>query len=240
MKKMFAIAALASLLLTAGASAQALKVGSKAPTLSANRWVKGEPVRRFEPGTVYLVEFWATWCGPCIKEIPHLTRLQKEYGDRLVVIGVAGSERKSAGGKDDRFEKLKTFVDGKGKDMDYRVVFDPGEGSYNHWMLASGRRGIPSSFLVDHEGKIAYIGHPASIDEPLAAVMKKAPIKKPDAKKDGTKDGAKDSKSDPKGDPKKDGSKDGAKDSKSDPKGDPKKDGSKDGSKDGAKDGKGA
>jgi thiol-disulfide isomerase/thioredoxin len=49
-----------------------------APPLKVSKWLKGEEVKRFEPGKVYVVEFWATWCGPCIAFMPHLAELQAE------------------------------------------------------------------------------------------------------------------------------------------------------------------
>ena len=67
-----------------------LKVGDKAPAITVDAWVKGQEVKSFEAGKVYVVEFWATWCGPCIASIPHLTKLQKE-NPTLTVIGVAAS-----------------------------------------------------------------------------------------------------------------------------------------------------
>jgi len=167
------IALAASLLLAA--SAATLKEGSKAPVLTADRWIKGEPVKRFEPGVVYLVEFWATWCGPCVRAIPHLTELQKKHGDKLVVIGVAGAEKPPKNGPDKRFENVKLFVASQGPKMDYRVVFDPSRTSWQDWMTASGRGGIPSTFIVDHTGKIAWIGHPDMADAPLEAIVRKAP-----------------------------------------------------------------
>src|SRR6266478_1453472 len=65
-----------------------LKVGDPAPKLQTGKWVQGEPVKEFQKGKAYLVEFWATWCGPCRVSIPHLNEIHNQYKDKgLVVIG---------------------------------------------------------------------------------------------------------------------------------------------------------
>jgi thiol-disulfide isomerase/thioredoxin len=53
-------------------------VGDDAPPLVQGTYVQGEPVREFEQGKVYVVEMWATWCGPCVQAMPHVTELQRE------------------------------------------------------------------------------------------------------------------------------------------------------------------
>ena len=52
-----------------------LSVGDPAPGLDIDMWVKGEEVS-IESGKVYVIDFWATWCVPCRRSIPHLSELQ--------------------------------------------------------------------------------------------------------------------------------------------------------------------
>jgi thiol-disulfide isomerase/thioredoxin len=152
------------------ASADELSVGDKAPPLSVDKWVKGEPVEGFEPGKTYVVEFWATWCGPCRVSIPHLTELQKKYKDKASFIGVSVWEDDPSG--------VEPFVKDMGEKMDYRVATDkiPAGKSANDgamaqaWMQSAGENGIPTAFIVTN-GRIAWIGHPMSMDEPLEKVV---------------------------------------------------------------------
>lgn len=147
-----------------------LKVGDPAPKLSIEKWVKGRPVEKFEKNQVYVVEFWATWCGPCIRQIPHLTQLQRKHRrNGLTVIGVAASEREAD--ESDRLKKVTDFVRSQGAKMDYTVAFDADRSMSRDWMRPANQRGIPAAFLVDKSGKIAYIGFP---NERLDEAVEKA------------------------------------------------------------------
>jgi thiol-disulfide isomerase/thioredoxin len=152
------------------ATAQTLSVGDNSPALEVSRWVKGDKVEKLEKDQTYVVEFWATWCGPCKTSIPHLTELQKKYKDKGVkIIGV------SVGEKDQKI--VEPFVKKMGDKMVYSVALDDvpkggdaGDGKMaKNWMAASESEGIPTAFIVK-SGKIAWIGHPMKLDKPLEAV----------------------------------------------------------------------
>ena len=64
----------------ADAKPERLMPGMAAPKLDVKEFIKGSAIDGFQAGQVYVVEFWATWCGPCIRAFPHLSELQKELG----------------------------------------------------------------------------------------------------------------------------------------------------------------
>jgi len=140
-----------------------LKVGDHAPKLQTGKWIQGDPVKEFQKGKAYMVEFWATWCGPCRVSIPHLNDIYNKFKDKgLVVIGVDCWERDDA--------LVEPFVKKMGDKMTYRVVLDDKTDSKTGkmaetWMAAAGRNGIPSAFLIDKQGRIAWIGHPMAVKE---------------------------------------------------------------------------
>jgi len=143
----------------------ALKIGDAAPKLQVAQWVQGEPVKEFKPGTVYIVEFWATWCGPCRASIPHLNQWWQTFKDKgVVVIGQDVWE------PDD--SAVAPFVKKMGDKMTYRVALDDKGQDKNGamaatWMAAAGQSGIPTAFIVNQQGRIAWIGHPMELDEKL-------------------------------------------------------------------------
>lgn len=150
-----------------------LKVGDPAPALKVGTWVRGEGIDKLEPGTVYVVEFWATWCGPCKATIPHLTKLAKKHKNAgLKVIGVSIWEQDQS--------LVAPFVQNMGDKMDYLVATDDLSKGANGesrgtmattWMDAAGLESIPTAFIVDRAGRVAFIGHPLELDAVLPAVL---------------------------------------------------------------------
>lgn len=137
-------------------------MGDPAPKIQVSRWVQGEPVKEFEGDKVYMIEFWATWCGPCVQAIPHLNETYQRLKDKgFVVIGQNLGEDAPTATK---------FVKSMAGKMTYRVtVDDETDGGFmaKNWLTAAGQSGIPCAFVVNKQGKIAYIGHPMSLKESL-------------------------------------------------------------------------
>lgn len=167
----FALAGLALTALATAAFAGELGVGLKAPPLTVAKWVKGKPVKLGD-GKIHVVEFWATWCGPCKTSIPHLTELQKKYKDKVTFTGVSIWEDPKAT-DNAHIEKVESFVKEWGPKMDYTVAADGYEGTMaKEWMEAAEGQGIPTAFIVGGDGKVLWIGHPmAGLDKALDEIL---------------------------------------------------------------------
>ncbi|HLO98841.1 MAG TPA: TlpA disulfide reductase family protein [Fimbriimonas sp.] len=147
---------------TTTAFGQTVKPGSKAPSLSVKKWYKGTAVKSFNPSKTYVVEFWATWCGPCIESIPHISELAKKNKD-VTFIGVSIWE-------DDNGKNIKDFVANMGDKMSYNVGYSGNQkGMGESWMKAAGQNGIPTAFVIKNN-KVQWIGHPMEMEKPLAEI----------------------------------------------------------------------
>lgn len=149
-------------------------VGKAPPAITVAGWVKGEPLERFEPGVVYVVDFWATWCGPCKAAIPHLTKLQQDHQGKVEVIGVSISERQADPEDTAYIERVRTFVEGQGDRMGYRVAVDTKDKQMHAaWFKPAGTGGIPTAYVIDGKGIVAWvgIGSPKVVERIVAEVL---------------------------------------------------------------------
>jgi len=131
-----------------------LAPGAPAPLLTDIEMLKGEAPGEWQPGHVYVLDFWATWCAPCIDSIPHMSSIQRRFADQNVhVIGTAIWPRKG-------MTPTREFVTDYDELMQYSVAMDVGRRTGRDFMEAAGQYGIPFVMVVDGEGKIAWMGHP--------------------------------------------------------------------------------
>ncbi len=144
------------------------KLGQAAPPLKVADWVKGKPIdlKTGKGKNIYVVEFWATWCGPCKTSIPHLTEMQKKYQDKGVVfIGVSSSDKD--------LDTVKKFVDEQGDKMAYTVAYEDrtNKPTFDAYMTAFDQRGIPHAFVIGKDGKIIWHDHPMRLDDTLDKIV---------------------------------------------------------------------
>lgn len=130
-----------------------VRLGEKMPPLSLV-YVKGQPIdTRPNQNTITIVEFWATWCEPCIYTIPHLTEMYHRYGHRgLQVVGISSEP----------VDTIESFVNQMDEKMDYTVAADRNARTTARFRDPEGQ--IPAAYLFNEEGTLIWIGHPAHPD----------------------------------------------------------------------------
>lgn len=120
--------------------------GRKAPDITAEQWHTGIPKTE---GKVIVVEFWATWCGPCIKNMPHLNKLAKAFKDSVVIVGMS----------DEPAQKVANFVRSRG--LSYVI----GSDTQRRLFRFANPAGIPHAWVQSPDGIVRWQGHPAGLTE---------------------------------------------------------------------------
>src|SRR5262245_27483265 len=65
-----------------------LKIGDTAPHFKVQEWVRGTPLTQFEKGKVYVLDYWATWCGGCIVSFPKISAIAEKYKDKVIFVSI--------------------------------------------------------------------------------------------------------------------------------------------------------
>lgn len=123
-------------------SAPPLRSGAGAPELTLDRLEGGEFSLSETRGRVVFLNFWATWCAPCIEEAPSLDRLYRSLrneGFLVAAVSIDGpGERATVNAFRSRF------------DLSFPILLDPGKRSYEAYQVT----GVPETFLIDPEGRL--------------------------------------------------------------------------------------
>lgn len=140
----------AAAILLSSAGAKALEIGDRAPPLDGVAgWLNGAAVNpaKADGTTVYVVELWATWCGPCRATAPHLAEMSSQFKTQgVVVVGLTLEDE----------AKVKPFVESL--KIPYLIAMDPKKSTAETWM--KDVEGIPHAFIVATNGVIVWTGHP--------------------------------------------------------------------------------
>src|SRR5262245_19987118 len=127
--------------ITFAAVGASLNVGDAAPPLKTGKWLKGEPVSQFAEGTVYLINFWASWSAPCRDSMPQVNgAYQKFKTNGLIVIG------------QNCWEQDETAATAFVKEMNIAhpvALDDESRSMARNWMSAAGRSSVPTAFVID-------------------------------------------------------------------------------------------
>jgi thiol-disulfide isomerase/thioredoxin len=141
-------------------SAHAALEGKPMPPLDVTGWINGEVKPQDMKGKVVLVDFYATWCGPCMAAIPHNNELVKKYKSKgLVLAAVCTSSRGQ--------EKMDQTVKDKG--IEYPTARDPQLKSQKSWAVSY----YPTYAVVDRKGVVRVIGlQPEYVERVVEKLLK--------------------------------------------------------------------
>jgi thiol-disulfide isomerase/thioredoxin len=126
-----------------------INIGESAPALEGIQWLKGNAAIFKDHITV--VEIWRSSCGHCKAQIPHLTSLQKKYGDRIQIVALSREP----------VETLEEFIKTNGDQIGYTVGKGPKD-LMDAYMI--GVQGVPYAYLINRDGLIVWSGKPSEID----------------------------------------------------------------------------
>ena len=119
--------------------------GKPMPALDPSNWINGEVKPADMKGKVVIVDFYATWCGPCMAAIPHNNELLKKYKDKgLIIVGICTSDRGQ--------EKMSAVAKDKG--IQYPTARDAKLKSEKAWQVHY----YPTYALVDRKGIVRVVG----------------------------------------------------------------------------------
>ncbi|WP_214226984.1 TlpA disulfide reductase family protein [Pedobacter sp. B4-66] len=144
-----------------------LNIGDPTPPLKVKDWIKGTPIQSFEKDKIYVVEFWASWCAPCMASMSRLSELARKYQDKITVLSIDIYEKENT-----PITEIKKLVNSMGNRMDFTVGIEENRFMAKNWVDTSETRAIPSTFIINN-GKIDWIGHPKDLDSVLIKILNK-------------------------------------------------------------------
>jgi peroxiredoxin len=137
-------------------------VGQKPPEIEIKEWLNTSEEYTLEKlkGKIVIMDFWATWCRPCVRAMPHLQQVWDAYKDKGLVVIAISAETKS---------KVEPFA------KRYKYTFPFAMDDNRKTNKAYGIRSIPTTYIIAPDGKVAWQGHAGSkdIEKTIQALLPK-------------------------------------------------------------------
>jgi tetratricopeptide (TPR) repeat protein len=137
----------------------AVKVGEQAPELQIDSWINKGPVKLSDGKgkKIYVIEFWTTKSKESLKAMPFLHKLNGQYKD-LTIVSIST----------ERADAVKSFIV-KYKKINFAIAIDKKSKTFNSYMQGNGK--VPTAFIVNKNGDVAWIGHPLDLSLPLKRII---------------------------------------------------------------------
>lgn len=134
-------------------SQERIKVGDKAPTIHITDYVLNVPISKSLDNKFIILEFWASWCAPCLGAVPHLNELQNKFKNRKDLFFISLTYEKR--------EKIKRTL----QKIDFKtiIVSDQSKETETNFNV----QGIPHTVLIDNKGIVKWIGSPYDLNSDL-------------------------------------------------------------------------
>lgn len=145
------------LIATAAIAQSNINIDEKAPAINITDWVLNKPDDIALSGKYIVLEFWATWCGPCIAAVPHMNELQSKVNDpNLMFISIT----------DESVEKIKRTVE----KIDFKSAVVTDLTKQTQVNFGDGKKGLeayPMTVLIDNDGVVKWIGEPKQLTKDI-------------------------------------------------------------------------
>ncbi len=130
-----------------------IEIGAPAPDIHITDWIKNVPGDQRLEGKYIVLEFWATWCGPCLAAVPHLNELQEHFDqDNLYFISIT----------DETPQKAQRILD----KVDFHSIVVSDQTKQTQIAFGDGKKGLeafPMTVLIDDQGTVQWIGEPKEL-----------------------------------------------------------------------------
>lgn len=133
-----------------------LNLGEKAPGINITEWIANVPENKDLGNKFKVLEFWTTWCGPCLGAVPHMNELAKEFGDEILFLSITNESPEKVNRTLKRMEFLSTVV----TDQTSYTQQEYGDGKSEYTAL-------PMTVLIDDKNIIKWIGQPQMLDRDI-------------------------------------------------------------------------